>query len=255
MNNRTVHKPESPGVVQFIVSVYFWSSLFLITGILFPILVLVWLLTVLFDKRLVILHKCTCILSGITLGANPYWKATIEGRDKIDKKSVYVIVSNHQSGADIMVLYKTHANFKWVAKKSLFYYPFIGWNMWLNRYIQIERTRGRSKLKMIDKAIEAIKQGNSLMLFPEGTRSRDGNLQTFKTGAFRVAKETQVAILPIAISGTFHAIRKGSLIINKNDHLKAVILDPIPYAAFKDLQPNELAMKVHDLIKAEINKN
>ena len=110
-------------------------------------------------------------------------------------------------------------------------------------------------MKMMDKAKEAIKQGNSLMLFPEGTRSRDGNLQPFKTGAFRVAKETQVAILPIAIKGTFLAIRKGSLIINKNDHLKAVVLDPIPYEEYKDLQPNEIAVKVHDLIQAEIKKN
>ena len=255
MNKPTINKQESTSVAQFFVSVYFWISLFLISGILFPFLVLVWFLTVIFDRRLVVLHKCTCILSDITFGANPYWKATIEGREKINRKNVYVIVSNHQSGADIMVLFKTHATFKWVSKKSLFYYPFIGWNMWLNRYIPIERTRGRSKLKMMDKAIEAIKQGNSLMLFPEGTRSRDGNLQPFKTGAFRVALETQTAILPIAIKGTFHAIRKGSLIINKNDHLKAVVLDPIPYADFKDMQPYEIAVKVHDLVEAEINKN
>ena len=107
----------------------------------------------------------------------------------------------------------------------------------------------------MDKAIEAIKQGNSLMLFPEGTRSRDGNLQPFKTGAFRLAQKTQVPILPIAIKGTFHAIRKGSLIINKNDHLKAVVLEPVPYDKFKAMQLKEIAVMVHDLIQAEINKN
>jgi 1-acyl-sn-glycerol-3-phosphate acyltransferase len=254
MNNTKFHEPESTGFIQFLVSVYFWVSLFLIPGILFPFLVLVWFFTVLFDKRLVILHQCTCILSDITFAANPFWKATIEGSEKIDRKGVYVIVSNHQSGADIMILFKTHATFKWVSKKSLFFFPFIGWNMWLNRYIPIERSRGRSRLKMIDKAIKAVKQGNSLMLFPEGTRSRDGLLQSFKPGAFRVALETQTNILPIAIKGTFHAIRKGSLIINKNDHLKAVILDPISYNDFRNLKSNEVAVKVHDLIQAEINR-
>ncbi len=252
MNSTTDHKPESQGLVQILVSVYFWISIFLVPGLIFPYLLLVWLGTVLFDRRLVFLHKCTCLLSGITFGLNPYWKATIRGKEKIDPKAVYVMVSNHQSGADIMVLYKTYATFKWVSKRSLFYFPFIGWNMWLNRYIPIERSKGRSKMRMMDRAIEAVKQGNSLMLFPEGTRSRDGNLQPFKSGAFRVAKETHTAILPIAIKGTFHAIRKGSLIINKNDKLEAVILDPVPYEIFRDLQPVEIATRIHDLIASEI---
>lgn len=255
MNSTIEKKQESPGVLQILVSVYFWISLFLIPGIVFPLLFLIWILTVLFDKRLVFLHTCTCLLSDLTLGANPYWKTTIKGKEKIDRKSVYIMVSNHQSGADIMVLYKTHATFKWVSKKSLFFYPFIGWNMWLNRYIPIERTRGKSKLHMMDKSEKAVRAGNSLMLFPEGTRSRDGNLQPFKSGAFRIALETKTPILPIVIKGTFDAIRKGSLIINKNYHLEAVILDPLPYSAYKDLKPNEIAARVHDIIQAEINKS
>ena len=105
---------------------------------------------------------------------------------------------------------------------------------------------------MMDKAIQAVEQGNSLMVFPEGTRTRDGRIQCFKAGAFRVALETRTDILPIALKGTFHAIRKGSLIINKNHQLKAVILDPLPYETFKDMRANEIAEKVHDLIHAEI---
>ena len=113
-------------------------------------------------------------------------------------------------------------------------------------------TESHASTQGITEAIEAVKRGNSLMLFPEGTRSPDGSLQPFKTGAFRVAQETKVAILPIAIKGTFHAIRKGSLIINKNDKLEAVILTPVPYETFWDLQPVEIATRIHDLIAAEI---
>jgi 1-acyl-sn-glycerol-3-phosphate acyltransferase len=243
---------EPVKLVQILASIYFWVTLFLIPGFFFPFLVLIWLLTFLFDKRLVFLHRCTCLLSDTTLGANPYWKATIYGKEKIQKDQTYIIVSNHQSGADILVLFKTHAVFKWVSKKSLFYLPFIGWNMMMNGYIPIERTRGRSKLRMMDKAVEAVKKGNSLMIFPEGTRSRDGNLQPFKSGAFRLALETGASILPIAIKGTFHAIKKGSPVINKNYNLRAVILDPLPYATFSGKSPNEIAQMVHDLVQAEL---
>jgi 1-acyl-sn-glycerol-3-phosphate acyltransferase len=254
MNNNNLHKPGSPGVLQILASVYFWITLFLIPGFFFPVLLLVWILTVLFDRRLKILHQGTCFLSDLTLGANPYWKVKISGKEKIKPNTRYIFVSNHQSGADIMVLFKTHADFKWVAKKSLFFYPFIGWIMMMNRYIPIVRSRGRSKLQMMDRAIAAVREGNSLMMFPEGTRTKDGNLQPFKTGAFKAAMETHVPVLPVVIKGTYHAIRKGSLVINKSHHLEAVVMDPIPYEEFRDLQLKEIASKVHDLIRFELEK-
>lgn len=252
MSDKRKYPTEHAGIVDRIISVYFWIIFFLVPGTIFPFLIIVWLVTVLFDRRLVILHHCTCLLSDLTLGINPYWKVTIEGREKVDRKKQFVMVSNHQSGADIMALFKTHLTYKWVAKRSLFYFPFIGWTMALNRYIPIERSRGRSKVRMMDKAIESIRKGNSIMMFPEGTRTMDGNLQPFKSGAFRVALGTQTDILPIAIKGTFHAIQKGSLIINKNRNLKAVILNPVPYDSFKMMQTSEVAQMVHDLILAEL---
>lgn len=253
MSTTASQHSESPGIMQRLVSVYFWVTLFLIPGLIFPLLLVIWLFTFLFDQRLIFLHKCTCLLSDITLGVNPYWKATVKGKEKVARETAYVMVSNHQSGADIMVLFKTHLIFKWVAKKSLFFFPFIGWNMVLNGYIAIERSRGRSKLKMMDKTIASINKGNSVMLFPEGTRTRDGRLQPFKTGAFRAAHETRTPILPIAIKGTYHAIRKGSLIINKSPGLQAVILDPIPYSEYEKLTPSETALMVHERISAEIS--
>jgi len=133
----------------------------------------------------------------------------LEELDGIDPAQVCVMVSNHQSGLDILVLFKLHRPFKWVAKKNLFTVPFIGWNMALNGYISIERGRGRSKLQMMDKAADSIYAGNSVLIFPEGTRSADGKLQTYKTGAFRLALETHSPILPIVIKGTHHTVRKG----------------------------------------------
>jgi len=234
------------------VSCYFWSSLFLISGILFPFTFTTWVLTVLFDRKRYILHKFTCVWADMVLSINPYWKVRVEGKEKIDPRKVYVMVSNHQSGADILVLFKLYSHYKWVAKQSLFYYPFIGWNMWLNGYISIVRTRGRSKLMMMDKAASSVRKGNSVMLFPEGTRTHDGNIQPFKTGAFRLALETKSPILPVAIKGTYEAIRKNSLLIHKNYGLKVTVLDPIPYEVFAGSEPKDIAARVHDLIKAAL---
>ncbi len=236
-----------------IVSVYFWVSLFGLSSILFIVSVLVFACTFWFDKNLKILHKYTCLWSAIILFLNPYWKIRITGREKIDRKATYVMISNHQSGADILVLYKLFVHFKWVAKKGLFSIPFIGWNMALNRYIAIERSQGRSKLMMMDKAEKSVREGNSVMIFPEGTRTRTGQLQTFKSGAFRLAKETRSPILPIVIQGTFYAIQKGGFIIHRNTRIRAIVLDPIPYDEFKDIELNVLTRSVHDLILARQN--
>ncbi len=239
-------------LMQILVSCYFWFSLFFISALLFPIPLFLWFTTVLFDRRRYILHKFTCLWSDIILGINPYWKITVEGREKIDRSGIYVMVSNHLSGADILVLFKLHRHFKWVAKKGLFLIPFIGWNMGLNGYISIERSRGRSKLQMMDKAADSIRAGNSVILFPEGTRSRDGNLQPYKTGAFRLALETHTPILPIVLKNTHHAIKKGGLLIHKNDQIKLVVLDPIPYESFQHLESKELAHLVYEKTKKEL---
>ena len=242
-------------VIQIAVSCYFWSSMFLVSALLFPISLFLWVTTVLFDRRRYILHQWTCRWSDIILGMNPYWKVRVEGRDKIDPAKIYVMVSNHQSGLDIMVLFKLHRHFKWVAKKGLFRIPFIGWNMGLNGYIPIERSRGRSKLQMMDKAADSIREGNSVIMFPEGTRSPDGNLQPYKSGAFRLAKETGTDILPVAISGTCHAIKKGGLMIHKNKTMVVRVLDPIPAESFREQDPKHIGNRVHDLVLSVLEEN
>lgn len=242
-------------VIRYLASLYFWFELFFISGILFPLSFVLYLFTAPFDRRLFIMHKYTCAWSFIVLRINPLWRIKVSGRSKIDPKETYLMVSNHQSGADIIVLFLLWAHFKWVAKKSLFFYPFIGWNMWLNRYISIERGKGSSMRKMMSDAARTLKSGSSVMIFPEGTRSKDGNLQPFKTGAFHLALENHRPILPIAIKGTSMAIRKGGFLINKNHDIKAMVLDPIPYERIRGMDSKAVTDMVHDLIeKALVSK-
>ena len=174
------------------------------------------------------------------------------GKENIQKDETYIMVSNHQSGADIIVLFLLWNNLKWVAKKSLYNFPFIGWNMWLNRYIVVERGRASSMRKMMIDAEKTLKSGSSVMIFPEGTRSKDGKLQPFKTGAFHLALETGNPILPIVIKGTSMAIRKGGFLINKNHDIQAKVLQPVPFKNIKGKDPKEVAQMVHLLIQTEL---
>ena len=240
-------------VVRFLASVYFWIELFGISAILTPVGVLIFIFTSPFDKRQLIQHKFTCLWAFIVLFVNPMWRIKITGREKIDPKQTYVMVSNHQSGADILVLFLLWVHFKWIAKKSLFSYPFIGWNMSLNRYISLERNSSTSMKKMLKSASDAIRAGNSVMIFPEGTRSKDGKLQSFKTGAFHLALENRVSIVPIAITGTSKAIRKGGFLINRNFDIRADVLDPVPYQEFESLSLKDTAVLLHGKISSKLD--
>jgi 1-acyl-sn-glycerol-3-phosphate acyltransferase len=254
MRDSSNHQTFVEKAIQVIASIYFWIELFGLSAILFPVSCLIFLLTFAFDRRLFILHKYTCLWSYIVLKVNPMWRIRVMGREKINPRETYVMVSNHQSGADIIVLFLLWSHFKWIAKKSLFMYPFIGWNMWLNRYISLERGKNSSMRQMMEDAAKALKEKNSVMVFPEGTRSKDGNLQHFKTGAFHLAMDNKVPILPVAISGTSMAIRKGGFLINKNFNIRALVLDPIPYSVIAEMSPKEVAMIVQERIAVVLER-
>ena len=232
----------------FLFSVYFWTFLFFVAFCFYPVAVLVWIVTIPFDKKLRILHFFTCFWSDFTLSLNPLWKIRVAGKERMDKEQSYVIVSNHQSGADIMVLFKLWIPYKWVAKRSLFRVPFIGWNMHLNRYIALDRGKKNSMVNMMDKAANILRSGMSVMIFPEGTRSRDGRLQHFKTGAFHLAIKAGSPVLPVAIDGTAKAIDRRGFLILRNKNITATILDPIPFTEIKDKDPKEVAEIVQQLI-------
>jgi 1-acyl-sn-glycerol-3-phosphate acyltransferase len=238
--------------LRFFASCYFWFELFFISALLFPGSFIIFFLTFPFDRRLVILHQYSCIWSFIVLKLNFMWRIRVIGKENIRRDETYVMVSNHQSGADIIVLFLLWNNFKWVAKKSLYYFPFIGWNMWLNRYIVVERGRASSMRRMMADAEKTLKSGSSVMIFPEGTRSKDGKLQPFKTGAFHLALVTGKPILPIAIKGTSMAIRKGGFLVNKNHDIQAKVLQPVPFETIKGKDPKEAAQIVHSLIQSEL---
>jgi 1-acyl-sn-glycerol-3-phosphate acyltransferase len=231
-----------------IISWLFIAFIGVTCAILYLVALAIWLLTVLFDRRLVILHWFTCLWGSIYIWVMPAWSVKVTGREKIPRRGSRVIVSNHQSQLDILVCFTLFFHYKWVSKIEMFKVPFIGWNMTLNRYIRLKRGDKESILQMLADAEKALNQGSSVFFFPEGTRSWDGQVKPFKPGAFHLAKKLQKPILPIAINGTTHALPKKSMNFHGWHKIHVTILDEIPYAEFADLSDEQTG----EMVRARI---
>lgn len=138
--------------------------------------------------------------------------ASVTGLENIGPPP-YIIMCNHQSALDIMSLLATIPHqFKWIAKRELFFIPFFGWAMKRAGYISLDRKHPREALKAIEDAAQKIRRGMNILIFPEGTRSQDGTLLPFKKGGFSLALRAKVPILPIGIFGSSRLQPKGSFI-------------------------------------------
>lgn len=129
---------------------------------------------------------------------------------------------------DIFILYKLRTQFKWVAKADLFNAPFMGWMMSLCEYIKLERGDFSSVKKTYREASSWLRRGISILFFPEGTRSKDGRLQPFQNGAFKIAIKEKADILPVCINGTWNILQKGGWVIkNVWQECSVTVLPPI----------------------------
>lgn len=166
-------------------------------------------------------------LGRTTSRLQPLWTFDIEGSapEGIDKRG-FVVVANHESTADPFLLSWLPFDMRWVAKAELFKPPVVGWAMKWGGDIPLRRGEGESVRAMMDECERALAGGISVMMFPEGTRSSDGNLLPFKDGAFALAIRAQVPVLPIALAGTKEMRPKHSKWFGKA-HARARILAPI----------------------------
>jgi 1-acyl-sn-glycerol-3-phosphate acyltransferase len=230
----------------------FWLFIIVSSIALFPFAVLVWALTVLVDRRLVLLHRFTCFWASLYTWLNPVWRVRIEGREKIAPDTAYVMVANHQSLLDILVLFRLFVHYKWVSKIENFRIPCIGWNMSLNRYIKLRRGDRESVEQMMAACEDALGAGSSIMMFPEGTRSMDGRLKAFKHGAFTLAQRMRAPILPIVVEGTSRALPKRGFVLQGRHAIRIRVLDAIPYARFANESVEALTERVRGVIAAEL---
>jgi 1-acyl-sn-glycerol-3-phosphate acyltransferase len=233
-------------------STLFWLFLTVSSIVLFPVAVAIWLVTWPFDRRKVLLHKFTCFWASLYTWFNPAWPVTVEGREKIRPEATYVMVANHLSLLDILVMFRLFNHFKWVSKIENFRVPFIGWNMSLNRYIRLRRGDRTSVMQMMRACEETMAEGNSIMMFPEGTRSPSGRLRQFKTGAFELALKTDCPILPIAIRGTSDALPKRGFVLKGRHPIRLSVLDEIPPDSFRGKSAEALTAEIRELFAKEL---
>jgi len=218
--------------MRYLFSITTWIVIVTLTVLLFFVVLLVTIIFMPFDKKRKIAHAQCYWWAGALIKFNPFWNVKISGLENIDRKETYVIVANHQSLADIIVLYRTRIQFKWVAKESLFWIPFIGWNLSLIRHIKLMRGRLGSIKRVYRDAANWLRNDISVLFFPEGTRSDSDKMNVFQNGAFKLAIKEKRPILPIKVEGTREAIAKGSWIFKSNVVGKITVNPPVDTSEF-----------------------
>ncbi|MBJ7508374.1 MAG: 1-acyl-sn-glycerol-3-phosphate acyltransferase [Ilumatobacteraceae bacterium] len=192
-----------------ILSLWSWFALGVIVIVWTPIVFLVWIATTPFDKgryatgytfrRLCVLHQWL----------NPLWKFKTSGQLPANKRNPYVMVSNHESFVDMLLLSHLKMEMKYLSKESFLRIPLVGWMMKMSGDVSVlrgDRSSGAAALIVCEKW---LKRKMSVMIFPEGTRSFDGEMRGFKDGAFVLAIRTQTPMLPVVVHGTRSALRKS----------------------------------------------
>ena len=240
--------------MQRVFSILFWAFLTASSIALFPVAVATWLLTLPFDRRKVVLHRFTCFWGSLYTWCNPAWPVEIDDLHKIRRDETYVMVANHQSLLDILVLFRLFTHFKWVSKIENFRVPCVGWNMSLNGYVKLKRGDRSSVVRMLQTCQRVLAAGNSIMMFPEGTRSPDGRLRAFKSGAFSLAQTARRPILPIVVQGTANALPKRGFVLRGHHRIRITVLDEIPYESFANEPVEELTLRVRELISQHLEK-
>ena len=207
-----------------------------------------------FDRARRVVHELSRVLVRIFFFIPPLWRQRVVGREFVDKHESYVIVLNHNTVVDIPTLYYLPLNFRWVSKREVFRVPFFGQFLVLHGDICIDRGRAaEARDQMVAEGTKWLRRGASVAVFPEGTRSKDGEIHRFKTGAFTLAKEAGVAILPVVLDGTATLIRKN-LSFDWRNRITLRVLPPVPADKVAATEVHELMQQVHDDMTAALRE-
>jgi len=232
---------------QSILSLWAWLVLVLCILIWFPVMVVLLLVTGPFDRGRYIVGYVFRRIGPAMATLNPLWRFRYSGTMPQNPRQPYVVVSNHESFADILLISHLPWEMKWLSKAELFRIPIMGWMMWLAGDIPVKRGFGPSAVEAMERCRKALRQRVSVMIFPEGTRSKTAELLPFKDGAFRLAIEAGVPILPLALSGTGTALPKHGWRFGRSAaHLR--VLEPVDTAGLTLADAPALKAQIRDLI-------
>lgn len=190
-------------------------------------------------------HELSRILVRIFFAIPPRWRQQVEGRGQIDRRKPYVIVINHRAMTDIPTLYYLPLNFRWVSKREVFRIPFFGQFLSVHGDICIDRGRASEAMeKLLLQGRRWLGRGVSVAIFPEGTRSKDGAIHRFKAGAFVLAREAGVDLLPVVMEGTTTLVKKNKL-FNWGNRITVRVLPPVTAEHVAATETHALMEEVH----------
>lgn len=188
-----------------------------------------------------------------TMLAVSFVRTEIKNRSRIDPKTSYILISNHQSLYDILALVTTLGiQYRWFIKKEVLKIPLFGYGLYASRNIFIDRSNTARAIESINKGIERLPKGVSLMVFAEGTRSPDGRIHEFKKGGFVTAVRRKIPILPVTVNGSRRILPKGSLAF-KPGKIQVVIGNPIDTGGYTTESVDELIDRTRQAIIANFD--
>ncbi len=232
-------------------SAWTWLVLALCLVVWLPLVAIVRLVTMPFDRGRYAAGWLFRRQAVVIATLSPLWRFRTHGEHPKDMRRPYVVVANHESFVDMLLISHLPWEMKWLAKSEFFKFPFIGWQMALAGDIKLVRGDAKSVVAAMKDCEECLAQRVSVMIFPEGTRSASGELGEFKDGAFRLAIDTQLPILPLVAHGSGSALRKHDWRFGVSD-ADVWVLEPIETTGLTREDVPALRERVRDLIAAKL---
>lgn len=246
MSARAAEPRSALTLVAF--NLVFWAYFVCSSALFFVVIVLLWLTTAPFDRRRHVMHMVSSFWAAHYLAYAPGAGIEVRGRERLDPRESYVYASNHASMVDILACMALYMPYRWVSKLENVYAPFIGWALYLDDHVLVRRRNLASIKRMAKKCHALLASGHSLFVFPEGTRSPDGRLLPFFSGAFRFATRHRRRLVPVVLHGTRDVLGKGRLFVSPHP-VTVEVLEPIdPAVVDHDWK------KLRDLVRSRMEE-
>lgn len=247
------HRVLDNPLARTVLSAWAWLVLVVVIILWTPMVAAVFVVTAPFDKGRYAAGYLFRKLTVVHQVLNPLWTFRTSGHVIRDPRRPYVVVANHQSFVDILLISHLPWEMKWLSKATFFKFPLVGWMMQMAGDIHLVRGDTKSIVKAMAECRDRLDKRVSVMIFPEGTRSKDGEVKDFKDGAFRLAIEAGVPILPLVVNGADTALVKGDWRFGVS-HAEVRVLEPISTEGLTRDDVPVLRERTRDLIIANLNE-
>lgn len=244
--------PARPTFGIVAATLWFWGLFALTAPLCFVLGGLLFVVSAPFDPKRHLLHGFVCRWTFNYLRLSPLWRARVSGRERIPAGPV-VFVANHQSMADVVAVMGLFHPYKFVSKASLFSLPLVGWLMRMMRYVSLERGRAGSTRAMMESCRGWLRRGVPVLIFPEGTYSAGKALLPFKRGAFVLAIEAGVPVVPVVLRGTSQFVQGDGPWLSARSDIRVEVLPPIEPGG-PEADPDALSSRVRSAFTQALRK-